>query len=522
MEHLTEILEAVDAGDLSAFSDEQLAELADQIKEYGRSLKPESGVPSTEELADAETIKLAYETVTAELTVRAEKAQEMAGKAEEVFKAFDDPEPTEEPAPEPVEELEPITASRPSAADVAKRRPRSADPKPEPALAIVAAALEAEGKMGTRFADSDELADAINAAWNRTTDGVRPVARINRQHRYQVGGDAVSNFDVFQKVMREAQAARQNEVALTAALGCAPSEPVYDFFGVGDASAGILDLPMVTARRGSRTYPPIVGPVNLTGQTGIGTEYTGASKTCFTVNCGATRDFEVVANFTCLTFDNEEGLFYPELVNHYTAESLVVHAHEVNQRLIENIRDADATTTVHDLDTNGGTVIGLLRAVVRTRAYLLERHKMSESTVVEVLFPFWFAAAYAADIAARQSSDWAQTVNIGLARMAADFRQAGANLQFLYDWQAGPAEGFDDFGSFLLFAPGTVVQLEGPTLDLGIVRDSTLNAANDFQTFVETWTGVAVPGPEILYVQGVETCPSGATGATAALTCGAS
>jgi hypothetical protein len=160
--------------------------------------------------------------------------------------------------------------------------------------------------------------------------------------------------------------------------------------------------------------------------------------------------------------------------------------------------------------------------VARTRAYYIQRHKMSESAVVDVVMPHWFAASYAADIAARQSSDWTGAVDLGLAKMLSEFRSVGANVQLVYDWQEPVAEGFDDFGSFLLYAPGTFVRLDGPTLDLGVVRDSTLNAANDFQVFFEGWVGLATVGNQALYVQGVETCPIGQTALGSAITCGAS
>lgn len=517
MEDFTAILEAVDAGDLSAFTDEQLTEAATKIKEYGRSLLADK--PTEQDIADAKALKSALEVVSAEQVSRETKATEQAAAAADALSAFADDVTEPEPVAEPVVEPEP--AKRPSAAEVARRRPPQATPQPEPAQALVAAALEAQDQIGTRFKDQSELADAMHNAWTRQGNGTHPVARIPRQHKYQLGGDPIGNFDTLQAIRAASQDARNEGLAITAALGCAPTEPVYDFFSQSGRGAGIWDGPSATARRGSRTYPPVVGQPQLVNQTGIGTQYTGASKTCFTVACGTTRETDVVANFTCLTFDNEEGLFYPELVSHYTSESLITHEHEVNQRIIENIRDSAITTTVHDLDTLGGTVVGLIRAVARTRAYYIQRHKMPESSVVDVLFPYWFGAAYAADIAARPT-DFGQAVSLGLARITADFRQIGAAVQWLYDWQESAAEGFDDHGSFLLYAPGTFVRLDGPTLDLGVVRDSTLNAANDFQTFFESWTGLADVGNEALYVQGVETCPSGATGSTAAIACGAS
>jgi hypothetical protein len=45
-----------------------------------------------------------------------------------------------------------------------------------------------------------------------------------------------------------------------------------------------------------------------------------------------------------------------------------------------------------------------------------------------------------------------------------------------------------------LFAEGTFLFLDGGTLDLGLVRDSTLNSTNDYRMFIESFEGVAKVG----------------------------
>lgn len=520
MDELQSILEAVDSGDLSALTDEQLTEAADKIKQYGLSLRKDK--PTAEEIADAITLAQALSTVNEAIQIRETAAAELKAQADSAFAAFgDEPQPEVE-TPE-VEEVA-VAASRPSAAEVAKRRPPAAEPKQdERPKALVASALEGEGKMGTRFNDREELANAMYSGWDRLSNGSQTVARISIENKYKLSvDDPINNWQILQEVAAKTQQARNAGVALTAALGCAPSEPVYEFCSQSVRGAGLIDLPGVTARRGSRTYPPSVAVTALEGQAGVGTQFTGASKSCYTVNCGTTRTTDVIANYICLTFDNDEGLFYPEMVAHYNELALVVFEHAVNQRLIEGIRDSAITTTVQDLDTGGGTVIGLIRALARVRAYYIERHKMSENAVLDAILPFWFGASYAADVAARQSTDMAGAIDLSLDRIISDLRQVGINAQFVYDWQESVAAGFDDFGSALVFAPGTFVRLDGPTLDLGVVRDSTLNAANDFQNFFESWTGLAAVCDEALYVQGIETCPTGLAALTTAITCGAS
>ena len=53
---------------------------------------------------------------------------------------------------------------------------------------------------------------------------------------------------------------------------------------------------------------------------------------------------------------------------------------------------------------------------------------------------------------------------------------------------------------FALFTEGTWLFLDGGTLDLGIVRDSTLNKTNEYCMFVETFESAAFVGLESMWV----------------------
>jgi hypothetical protein len=72
---------------------------------------------------------------------------------------------------------------------------------------------------------------------------------------------------------------------------------------------------------------------------------------------------------------------------------------------------------------------------------------------------------------------------------------------------------FTDTFVWYLFAEGTFLFLDGGTLDLGIIRDSTLVGTNDYKMFVETFEGVAKVGVESLKV----TSTISVNGAAAAL-----
>ena len=66
-----------------------------------------------------------------------------------------------------------------------------------------------------------------------------------------------------------------------------------------------------------------------------------------------------------------------------------------------------------------------------------------------------------------------------------------------------------------LFHEGAWLFLDMGRLDLGIVRDSSLNSTNDFEVFWETFEGAAFVGIESLRVES-DLCVDGATAGTLA------
>jgi hypothetical protein len=66
--------------------------------------------------------------------------------------------------------------------------------------------------------------------------------------------------------------------------------------------------------------------------------------------------------------------------------------------------------------------------------------------------------------------------------------------------------------TFFLYPAGTWVFLDGGRIDLGVIRDSTLNATNKYQSFVEPFEGLAKRGVESLQI----TVPVNLTGITVA------
>ncbi len=82
-------------------------------------------------------------------------------------------------------------------------------------------------------------------------------------------------------------------------------------------------------------------------------------------------------------------------------------------------------------------------------------------------------------------------------------------------WPNQASDGTVQLG-WLLYVEGTFQFLDGGRLDLGVVRDSTLDATNDYETFVETFEGLAFRGLEAYQVQSAIKPTGGSAGSVAA------
>jgi hypothetical protein len=70
--------------------------------------------------------------------------------------------------------------------------------------------------------------------------------------------------------------------------------------------------------------------------------------------------------------------------------------------------------------------------------------------------------------------------------------------------------------AWFLYVEGTFQFLDGGRLDIGVVRDSVLDGTNDYETFVETFEGVAYRGIEAYQVQQPLKVTGGSAGTVAA------
>ena len=445
---------------------------------------------------------------------------------------------------------EPVTAAGVTVSDLANRVPAAVvevvedhPPAAEPVYAITASAQLGEvgiqvpnqqfatpAAVANTFLERNrKLGTAHNADAPRSMTDV-PVMQLS----YGYEGDRLlddspkNNYLKLMELSRQERdaanegAERTPEALLAAGGFCAPAEVSYDFFGI-DCQDGLLTLPTVGAPRGSIEYPVSVSFQDIVTTAGWGTgpaqsvgqlyteadDIAAATKNCFQVPCPSTVECTLDAHVTCLTYGNFQQRAWPEFIQDTLGKSLRAHAHLVNADLIGTlVAGSTALTPVSGPAATGlpatASVLAALEFYVRLYR---DRYRMCEGDVLDAVFPHWVVGLMIADLVRRGGYSPFDVTSADVMRWLA---ARGIRAQFVFDWQSISAETeWPATVQFLLYAPGTWIRLDGGTLDLGIVRDSTLNSQNNFQNFVETFEQVCQIGHESLAIT-VDVCASGA------------
>lgn len=318
--------------------------------------------------------------------------------------------------------------------------------------------------------------------------------------------------------------------SLVAAGGwCAPSETVYDLLE-DESRDGLISLPEINVTRGGIKFTK--GPkfadlyaapsFNFTEEEAKAGKYAPTSATDPTNKVGA----KPVYNVPCTEFEevrlSAAGLHvqanllqqrgYPELVARTIRGALVAHEHKMSERIIASM---ERQSTAVSMDAGQiGAAAPILTAIELQVEHYRYAQRLSRSTTLEAVFPYWVHGAIRTDLSRRQGVD---LTDVNDARIDAWFKARGVNPQFVYDWQAltGDASAFKVWGSslkFLLYSAGTFVKGGQDVITLDTVYDSVLLGQNDYTAlFTEEGYLVAKRGHDARVVT-VPINPNGGTG----------
>ena len=449
-----------------------------------------------------------------------------------------------ENAPEEQKEQAPVTA----AAEESFQAPADRQPViqvSEPAKVAITAGADIPGyTAGTALTDMYEVASAMEKR-------IHSLRRVNggdgEQHIVASLTTAYPEERTLSTNPEENQAkieAVVGQEALVASGGhAAPFEVKYDIFGIGSTTVRPLrdSLPKFQADRGGIRYvtPPTFhdGTYDTavsvwTSANDSATTPSPATKSSLTVSAAAENTAQTDAVTLQLQFGNLMTRAYPELIARHNELALVQHAREAEEYLVSKINaGSTAVTTTNLIGFGRDFLVQIRRAAVAYRS----RHRIDPNTQLQAVIPFWVYDAMAADLTLSMPGDgtiavskseidgYLSNVNVSLTPVLDNTNSTSPSSVFGSQSAAALLE-FPDSFKWFLFAEGTFLFLDGGTLDLGIIRDSTLVGTNDYKMFIETFEGVAKVGIESLAItstisiNGVAAALRDTTGNTAAAT----
>lgn len=471
----------------------------------------------------------------------------------------DEPAP-DAPAPDaPAEDAtrEPVAASGPRRIPLPMGRMRQETPEPamdDDTLPVIVAAAEVPNiARGGRITSLAQLNQAFHERARTLPDrsGEVLVASILREAPADMTLtldatpeqvtrvlDRVLNVEAMVAAGSWAGAAR--DAALTAAGGwCAPSENLYRFFDISCAD-GIWDVPTIPAGRGGIRWP---GSVDLASILALGTDafwiWTeaddmaatgegGPTKPCIRIPCPEWDEARWDAHGICVTSGNLTDETFPEQRQHFMGVFNNAHEHVMNARRLAQA--LALSTSVTGTGVAAGGVLAPLMGNIDLQANdLRAKYGMCDDAVVEVVLPRWVRGAIRSDLAKRQGIE---PGTISDAEIASQFSARFVRVQWVEDWQVRSA-GFPGHAAFsaagewptnvqfLMYPAGTFALATGPKINLGVQRDSVLNATNDHTLAWSEETFVVVRfGPEARVVT-VPICANGAVAQAIDLGCNA-
>ena len=431
----------------------------------------------------------------------------------------------------------------PSLADVQRHAPAVQPPEHTNRPTIVAGAHIPGVETGAAITSRRQLAEAMmararnlpNAAgtgWENRT----PLATLQRRRAHVIEQNA--SKEQVADALTAAVARGADMESLVAAGGwCAPNERSYDFFNVVDTSGtGMLDLPTISVSRGGIEWPvsPTYADI-VDGSTGLwtwtetqdiaaatGTGQSG-TKTCVRISCADTASARMDCDGLCVVNGNLMAEAWPEAVENFLSVMDAGYDRRINGLRIRQL--VAGSTSVTFAATGTGVVAPVLNSMELQAIDYRARFRMARDAVLEAVAPEWLRGAMRADLMYRNGVDMLEVADQRLMSM---FDARGIRVQWVRDWQdvstgypggSAPLTAWPSTVQIMLYAPGTWVLGEGMSIDLGVIRDSTLNETNDYTAAwkEECWL-IAKKGHESRRIT-IPICPNGNTGAAGLTGC---
>lgn len=573
------LTDALAAGSLTPdrFTTDELAEIAAALVSTADAILDTDGGPDDLGLEALEFIAAASEAITAEEGDRETAATDRANRAQELADrirggAGDDGEPAAsgddddasgddadsgdddadqsgdddgdsgdaDDADASADDREPVAASggaRSTVSRVNARRPGAVTPRRTPArtaLTLTASAGVPGVQMGARL-DTPRLATAmlgmLKAMRGQSiAPGMKvPVATaaLDFPDAGYLDGNVRTNAAKLE--------AHTSPAAVAAAGGiCAPPAPRYDYPTelATDARPVRDGLTRFGADRGGVLLPSVPTIQDLDGAVSFWTTEDDVDaltddevrKPCLRVDCGEDDLVDLYAVVQCLEFGNFNARTWPERIARYLSLAGAWQARQAETRLLTRI---GALSTQVSVPQNLGTARDVLTALDLAGAGMRNRHRMAPTAPLRWMAPAHLRDQMRSDLTREMPGSADERLAAADAAIETFFGARHINVSWFLDGEAGQVFGAQADGPLLgwmpnvvsyLFPEGSFLFLDGGELNLGLVRDSTLNARNDFQMFAEVFENVAFYGTES-YRLSMTLCPTGAAAGTVEPVC---
>jgi hypothetical protein len=531
----------------------------DQIIEQYRAGAEQIKTLNSERDARAE----AHEAFVAE---KEKIREELTPKAEVEPAQEDEPETEPDPGePEKVEERELVMASAdlPGGEGVVaeikeaveaslpvqrfSRKPPAPAPErivvnePEPGLAFVASGLVPSTPPGSRLETKAELAEA----WKATATALGKPAHVpgGREDKYRVASlNYLDNFPEERRIHRSDWEANAEKIAalgspyfkdgmeaqdaLVASGGlCAPLEPIYSMPQLATDATPVEDaLPMVAAERGGFNIPTpttiadVAEAITTIEEADDALGGTFATKACLDLSCPTYTETAVTIIAACREFGNLNAMAWPEKIRHELELTRAQHAKTSENYLLERIKALSINVT-DGAETLSSTSY-LVDAIRRSMWGIRSRLRLPRRARFQVLLPEVIEDLLVVDTIQTEDGNrfnsldslnaYLNSIGIDVTYFIDGEYAAGDNATADAAQAAGALDGFPNTFQWAIFPAGTFLGMVMPELNLGVVRDSTLNSTNDFQVFWERFLNVARVGPaEAAHWHTSDICPVG-------------
>lgn len=264
--------------------------------------------------------------------------------------------------------------------------------------------------------------------------------------------------------------------------------------GVGSPFDGTWTVASVPT---STTFTYADTATNVTSAASTGT--TGAQKGCMRIPCPTWTECRMEAEGLCVTHGNLSDRAWPELTKQFLSIVMGAHQRRMSAAKIAKVLADTATVTPGAGMASSDATGDLLNVVSLAAADLRSQYRISKRRSVDLLLPDWTLEVLRSNMAMRQGV-W-DAMNITDGQITAWLTARGVRVQFTPDWQplysTTAATAWPANVTFAIWLTGSYFSIDGGEIDLGVVRDSTLNATNDFTAaWSEQFYQVCRRGPQ--------------------------